>query len=97
MIFIQPGLFVRIEQFRGERAPQPLPLVSGFREDTAYKVLGVYNPSESGEAYFILANGEDQIWFISNRHLRAHAVLPEANEFYLPLAQTHVHGSAVHF
>ena len=97
MIFIQPGLFVRIEQFRGERAPQPLPLVSGFREDKAYKVLGVYNPSETGEAYLILANGEDQIWFISNRHLRVHAVLPEATEFCLPLEQARAHAPAVHF
>lgn len=52
------------------KAPPPLPLVSGFSKENLYRVLGVYSPSETSEAYLILVNDADQIWFISNRHMR---------------------------
>lgn len=69
-IYIQPNLFVRIEEFRGDRAPQPLPLASGFSEGRVYEVLGIHTPSETAEAYLILRNDRDELWFISNRHCR---------------------------
>lgn len=69
-IFIQPDVYVRVEQFKGERAPQPLPLSSGFSENRIYRVLGIHTASESAEAFLILKNDRNEMWFISNRHFR---------------------------
>jgi hypothetical protein len=69
-IYIQPHLFVRIEQYGGDRAPQPLPLESGFSKDRVYEILGIHTPSETAEAYLVLRNDRDELWFISNRHVR---------------------------
>lgn len=66
--FLYPGLTVRIEEMSG--GPKPWPLHSGFQANRAYPVLGLHTPSKTSEAYFILANDRDEIWFISNRHLR---------------------------
>lgn len=30
----------------------------------------MFNPSESSDAYLILANDRDEMWFICNRHVR---------------------------
>src|SRR4051812_31268966 len=69
---ISDRLYVEIVPFEGDRAPQPHPVRDGhFDPAFVYKVLGMYNPSETGESYFILSNTDRQIWFISNRHLRA--------------------------
>lgn len=69
-IYIQPDIYVRVEQFKGDRAPQPLPLSNGFSEDRVYRVLGIHTASESAEAFLILKNDRDEMWFISNRHFR---------------------------
>lgn len=64
---------------------KPHPIDDGhFDPAYAYKVLGVYNASESSECFFILSNTQNQIWFISQRHLRAHKLL-DSDEFYLKL------------
>ncbi len=86
MISINPGLYVTIEEMEGPPAPAPRPLEHGFSPDTAYLVLGAFSLSESGEAFFILSNDEDQIWFISNRHLRTHQFLPESTALRFPLS-----------
>ena len=70
MLAFHPQMFVRIVELGGPRAPMPLPLQSGFSPDRAYRVLGVYNPSETSDAYFILPNDRDELWFICQRHLR---------------------------
>lgn len=72
MLDYHKGLFVKIEELA--IAPAPYPLQHGFCKEKAYRVLGIYNASESSEAYFILPNDSDQIWFISQRHLRAHSI-----------------------
>lgn len=56
MIFIQPGLYLRVEELEGETAPLPSPLQSGFSSDVAYLALGAFSLSESGEAFFVLSN-----------------------------------------
>lgn len=68
MIWIEQGLYLRVEQM--ENAAKPYPLDNGFNQNTAYRALGMYNPSETSEAYFMLSNDRDEIWFICNRHLR---------------------------
>ena len=68
MLWLEQGLYIRIEQL--EEGPRPLPLRSGFCTENAYRVLGCYNPSESADAYYILSNDRDEIWFICNRHVR---------------------------
>lgn len=68
MISFEHGLYVRVEEL--SNGPTPFPLKSGFSADRAYRVLGIFNASESSEAYFILTNDNEQMWFISNRHLR---------------------------
>jgi hypothetical protein len=85
MICIESGLYVRIAQLEGARAPVPLPLSSGFNSDTAYRVLGAFSPSETSEAYLVLSNDEDELWFISNRHCRSWKVLPTNSETRLPM------------
>jgi hypothetical protein len=56
MIFIRPGLYLRVEELEGETAPLPSPLQSGFSSDVAYLALGAFSLSESGEAFFVLSN-----------------------------------------
>lgn len=69
---IDPRLYVEIVPLKGQFAPKPHPIDDAkFDPSKLYKVLGMYNPSETSEAYFVLSNPERQIWFISNRHLRA--------------------------
>jgi hypothetical protein len=87
MICLHPDLFVVVEQLDGERAPQPRPLASGFSKGIAYRVLGLHSPSETSEAYFILANDRDEVWFVSNRHFRAHAIVPGATALRMPATQ----------
>lgn len=85
MIYFQPGLYVRIEQLETELAPVPKPLQHGFNTETAYLVLGAFSLSESGEAFLVLSNDANEIWFISNRHLRTHDLRPDSKSFRLPL------------
>jgi hypothetical protein len=85
MIALQPGLYLRVEQLDGPRAPQPLPLPNGFGPETAYLALGLYSPSETSEAYVVLSNDRDEVWFISNRHLRTVALRPQSTALRLPL------------
>lgn len=73
-IFYEPNLYIRIVEF--ENGPAPLPLENGFRTDRAYRVLGIYTASESGEAYIILPNDREEMWFISNRHIRVKGIIP---------------------
>ncbi|MEG0057918.1 hypothetical protein, partial [Hafnia sp.] len=61
MIWFEQGLYLRIEEL--ENGPRPLPLRSGFSREIAYRALGVFNPSESSDAYYILSNDRDEIWF----------------------------------
>lgn len=69
-IFLKDGVAVKIQQLEGQFAPRPLPLENGFRPDIPYEVLGIYSASESAEAFLILRNDRDEMWFISNRHCR---------------------------
>lgn len=84
MIALDTNLFLRISQI--ENGPRPLPLESGFSVHTAYRALGMFNPSETSDAYFILSNDRDEIWFICNRHLRTVCALPDSTQFRMPLA-----------
>ena len=86
MIAFESGLFVRIEEMTGPRAPVPRPLQSGFVVDCGYRVLGLYSPAESADAYMMLSNDRDEIWFISTRHVRTVGLGPE-RVFRLPLSQ----------
>jgi hypothetical protein len=84
MLTFNPQLFVRIQEVEGPRAPVPRPLENGFSPDRLYRVLGIYTPSETAEAYFILPNDRDEIWFISQRHVRF-GCLQEGPAQHLPL------------
>lgn len=88
MLWIEPGLYVRIEQLQGPRAPLPRPLENGFNPHTAYRLLGLSNPSETADAYAILSNDEDQMWFICTRHLRIVGPLPVSSGVRVALADT---------
>ena len=83
MIWFEQGLYLRVEEL--ENGPRPLPLRSGFSREIAYRALGVFNPSESSDAYYILSNDRDEIWFICNRHLRTVALLPDPTDFRRPI------------
>lgn len=85
MIYLQPGLYVVIEQFEKPSAPLPLPLENGFSQGVAYLALGAFSLSETGEAYLILSNDRDEIWFISNRHLRTYKLIPDGHLFRIKI------------
>lgn len=85
MIYLEPGVYVRIEQLEGRA--HPLPLQNGFTEGVAYRALGLFNASETSECYYILGNDRDETWFISNRHLRIVGLYPQRYEMRFPLAQ----------
>lgn len=91
MMWMEPGLYVRIEQLEGARAPHPKPLENGFDAATAYRVVGMHTPSETADAYVVLSNGRDEMWFICTRHLRVVAVDTALGKLRVPLA----HFSAV--
>ena len=74
MIFFESGLYLRVEEL--ENGPKPFPLQSGFSMDCGYRALGLYNPSETSDAYFVLSNDRDEIWFICNRHVRTIGLMP---------------------
>ena len=86
MTSLEPGLYVRIAEL--ENGPKPFPLTSGFSVGQAYRALGLYNPSETSDAYFVLSNDRDEIWFICNRHVRVYALLPDERAFNLPIRET---------
>ena len=89
-----PEMFVRIEQFGGPRAPMPLPLDSGFSAGRLYRVVGVYNPSETSDAYFILPNDRDELWFICQRHLRFAGLHATSAHHLDPEGTAELHASA---
>src|SRR5437868_1557322 len=71
-----PRLYVEIVPLENGRSPQPHPVLEGrFDPEYAYKVLGIYNPSETSECYLMLANPRREIWFIPQRHTRAWKML----------------------
>jgi len=69
-VSLNEEVWVRVEQMEGEHAPRPLPLENGFSKEFSYNILGIHSPSETSEAYFILCNDRDEVWFVSNRHFR---------------------------
>lgn len=81
MIDYERGLYVVIQELA--KGPSPFPLEHGFSEGIAYRVLGIYNPSESGECWLILSNDDNQLWYISQRHVRTWALRPGSTEFRL--------------
>jgi hypothetical protein len=83
MLSLETGIYLRVVQLGN--GPTPLPLNSGFNENTAYRSLGMFNPSETSDAYFILSNDRDEIWFICNRHLRCLGLIPSTLQTRLPL------------
>lgn len=83
MLWIEQGIYLRIQEL--DNGPRPLPLQSGFSSTTAYRALGCFNPSESSDAYYILANDRDEIWFICNRHVRVVCIDNGRKDFRIPL------------
>ena len=83
MTLLEPGLYLRVEEMLN--GSKPLPLQSGFSKGRAYRALGLYNPSETSDAYFVLSNDRNEVWFICNRHLRTYALMAEEKRFRLPI------------
>lgn len=85
MLSLETGLYLRVQEL--SEGPHPRPLRSGFNTETAYRALGMFNPSETSDAYFIFSNDRDEVWFICNRHLRVVALRPDLTAVRLPLAE----------
>ena len=92
MISLEPGLYVRIDEL--ENGPKPYPLANGFSAGHAYRALGLYNPSETSDAYFVMSNDRDEIWFICNRHVRTYALLANEMALRLPIKDAPRHKMA---
>ncbi len=69
-VSLNEEVWVIVCQSERPNAPQPLPLLSGFSSEKAYRVLGVHCPSETSQAYLILCNDRNEMWWISNQHFR---------------------------
>lgn len=82
-MMIETGVYVRIQELAN--GPAPLPLKSGFNPDTAYRAIGMFNPSETSDAYYILANDRDETWFICNRHVRVAFIDPSNSALRISL------------
>ena len=80
---IENGVYVRIQELTN--GPLPLPLKSGFNAETAYRAIGMFNPSETSDAYYILVNDRDETWFICNRHVRVAFLDPTCKELKVAL------------
>ena len=88
-----PRLYVEIVPLENGRPPQPDPINDGrFDPEYAYKVLGIYNPSETSECYLMLANPEREIWFIPQRHTRAFRLV-DGDAFFVPKSRFHPAGA----
>lgn len=73
---INERLYVEIHPMEGSHGPHPHPITDGgFDPANVYKVLGMFNPSETSECYFVLSNPQRQIWFIPQRHVRAFGII----------------------
>ena len=72
MICIEPGVYVRV--FEMPNGPMPRPLGSGFSMGVAYRVLGIFSPSETSEGFCVLVNDRDETWYVSDRHFKVEAV-----------------------
>ena len=83
MLWLEQGLYLSVEEM--ENGPRPLPLQSGFNMGTAYRALGCFNPSETSDAYYLLSNDRNEIWFICNRHLRTVCLAAALTDFRMPL------------
>jgi hypothetical protein len=82
---INERLFVEIHPMNSGQIPRPHPVEDAhFDPACIYKVLGMYNPSETSECYFVLANPQRQIWFIPQRHVLAYGLI-DSDELFLPL------------
>jgi len=83
MLSLENGLYLRVHELPD--GPHPKPLTSGFNADTAYRALGMFNPSETSDAYLIFSNDRDEVWFICNRHLRVVGLFPAETALRFPL------------
>ncbi len=84
-ICVEAGLYVRIEEMAD--GPMPRPLSSGFSTNAAYRVLGMESFSESSETFLMLSNDRDEIWFVSNRHVRTCGLRPEETRLRYSVAE----------
>ena len=69
-LYLQEEMWVSVKESERPNAPVPRPLSSGFSEGKIYRILGIHAPTETSEAYLILCNDRNEIWFISNQHFR---------------------------
>lgn len=84
---ISDRLYVEIHPLQSGQIPKPHPIEDAhFDPAYVYKVLGMYNPSETSECYLVLANPQRQVWFIPQRHLLAFGLL-DSDEFFLTKEQ----------
>lgn len=93
MTSLKPGPYVRIEELENGR--KPFPLSSGFSAGQAYRALGMYNPSETSDACFVLSNDRDEVWLICNRHVRAYALRPGEMAFRFSITENTCHQMAL--
>lgn len=81
---------MEIHPLTSGQIPHPHPIDEAhFDPAYIYKVLGMYNPSETSECYMVLANPQRQIWFIPQRHLLASCLL-DSDELFLTRDQAAV-------
>jgi hypothetical protein len=82
---INDRLYVEIHPLAAGQIPHPHPIDEAkFDPAYVYKVLGMYNPSETSECFMVLANTQRQIWFIPQRHLLAFGLV-DSDEMFLSL------------
>ena len=77
---------MRLEVLYGDF--KSFPLSSGFLSNLNHDALSLHNPLKTNQACFVLSNHHDEILFICNRHVCAHALLPNKRVSVLPISET---------
>ena len=85
MTLIEPRRYVRAQG--PVHGPKPMLLQRGFSTGRAYRALGLYNPSETREDYFVVSNEGNEIGLICNRHLRTRGLFPKESNLRIGIAE----------
>lgn len=72
-------MWVEANEYIGEDMPTgATPTQAGLRNDSAYRVLGLFdNGNMNEDAYVLVLNDDGELWFLSTRHVRVVAINDE--------------------
>ncbi len=58
--------------------------LAGLGAQIVQRKKELHSASETSEVYLILANDDEEIWFIANKHVRAYGLFPGSTQLRFP-------------